>query len=87
MESLNKKYSEGIILSKNNVIPTHIKYNNVLVVGDAGSGKSRNVIEPNILQMNSSYVISDTNGNYYKKYSKLLKENGYKWCATRQVDI
>lgn len=78
MESLNKKYSEGIILSKNNVIPTHIKYNNVLVVGDAGSGKSRNVIEPNILQMNSSYVISDTNGNYYKKYSKLLKENGYK---------
>ena len=78
MESLNKKYSEGIILSKNNVMPTHIKYNNVLVVGDAGSGKSRNVIEPNILQMNSSYVISDTNGNYYKKYSKLLKENGYK---------
>ena len=78
MESLNKKYSEGIILSKNNVIPTHIKYNNVLVVGDAGSGKSRNVIEPNILQMSSSYVISDTNGNYYKKYSKLLKENGYK---------
>lgn len=78
MESLNKKYSEGIILSKNNVIPTHIKYNNVLAVGDAGSGKSRNVIEPNILQMNSSYVISDTNDNYYKKYSKLLKENGYK---------
>lgn len=78
MESLNKKYSEGIILSKNNVIPTHIKYNNVLAVGDAGCGKSRNVIEPNILQMNSSYVISDTNDNYYKKYSKLLKENGYK---------
>ena len=36
--------------------------NNVVLVGASGRGKTRNFIKPNIMQMNSSYVISDPNG-------------------------
>ena len=36
--------------------------NNVCLVGASGRGKTRNFIKPNIMQMNSNYVISDPNG-------------------------
>lgn len=51
--------------------------NNVLVVGTSGSGKTRSVVTPNILQASGSYVISDPKGNLYQKYKGFLKENGY----------
>lgn len=72
---VNISKNDGVILSKNCISPID---SNVLVVGSVGRGKSRNVIEPNILQMSSSYVINDVNGFYYEKYGNLLKENGYK---------
>lgn len=36
--------------------------NNVLVVGAAGSGKTRSIVSPNILQASGSYVITDPKG-------------------------
>ena len=42
------------------------KYNinkNVLVIGGSGSGKTRFHIKPNLMQMHSSYVVTDPNGN------------------------
>lgn len=72
---VNISKNDGVILSKNCISPID---SNVLVVGSVGREKSRNVIEPNILQMSSSYVINDVNGFYYEKYGNLLKENGYK---------
>lgn len=52
--------------------------NNVMVVGGAGSGKSRFVIKPNVLQMNASYVITDPSGEIIYALGKTLKDNGYK---------
>lgn len=52
--------------------------NNVLVVGGAGSGKSRFVMKPNILQMNSSYVITDPSGEMIQSVGTMLKNHGYK---------
>ncbi len=51
--------------------------NNVLVVGSSGAGKTRSIVEPNILQAYGSYVISDPKGMLYPKYSSYLKERGY----------
>lgn len=51
--------------------------NNVLVVGTSGSGKSRSIVSPNILQAHGSYIISDPKGTLYKKYGGYLKKNGY----------
>lgn len=52
--------------------------NNVLVVGTSGSGKTRSVVTPNILEATGSYIISDPKGSLYKKYSKYLQKKGYK---------
>lgn len=51
--------------------------NNVLVVGAAGTGKTRGLVIPNILQATGSYIISDPKGNLHDKYGEYLKEKGY----------
>ncbi len=51
--------------------------NNVVVVGGAGTGKTRGIVEPNILQATGSYVISDPKGNLYVKYKEYLESQGY----------
>lgn len=51
--------------------------NNVLVVGAAGSGKTRSIVSPNILQATDSYVITDPKGSLHKKYGKYLRNQGY----------
>lgn len=50
---------------------------NVCVVGDAGTGKTYNYVLPNILQANTSYVITDRGGYLLNKTGKFLKEQGY----------
>lgn len=72
----------SIILSNNFYRPINsrklIGNNNVVVVGGAGSGKSRFVIKPNVLQMNASYVITDPSGEMIYSLGDSLKKNGYK---------
>ena len=58
--------------------------NNVLVVGAAGSGKTRSIVTPNILQATGSYVISDPKGLLYKEYHKYLRERGY---VVKKLDL
>jgi type IV secretion system protein VirD4 len=42
--------------------PAHARNKNVLVIGGSGSGKTRFFIKPNLMQMHSSYVVTDPNG-------------------------
>lgn len=51
--------------------------NNVLVVGASGSGKTRSIVIPNLLQCNGSYVVSDPKGNLHDKYGLYLEMQGY----------
>lgn len=55
---------------------THVN-NNVLVVGRSGSGKTRYLVKPNLLQCNGSYVISDPKGMLRKEFGSYFKKNGY----------
>ena len=55
---------------------THIN-NNVLVVGRSGSGKTRYLVKPNLLQLNGSYVVSDPKGQLYKEFKDYFEANGY----------
>lgn len=52
--------------------------NHVLVLGDPGSGKSRNYVKPNVAQMNASYVITDPSGEHLYAEGKMLQDAGYK---------
>lgn len=51
---------------------------NVLVAGGSGSGKSRFVVKPNILQANCSYVVTDPKGELLASTGDFLKKRGYK---------
>ena len=50
---------------------------NVIVVGGAGSGKTRFFVKPNLMQMHSSYVVSDSKGLLLSETGKLFEEEGY----------
>ena len=52
--------------------------NNYLIFGTSGSGKTRNIVKPNICSMVGSYVISDPKGNLYRNYATMFLKNGYK---------
>lgn len=54
--------TEGLMLSGRPKNPAHARNKNVLVVGGSGSGKTRFFIKPNLMQMHSSYVVTDPNG-------------------------
>lgn len=57
--------------------PKYARKKNVLVVGGSGSGKTRFFIKPNILQMHSSYVVTDPKGTVVNEVGNALIKNGY----------
>jgi type IV secretory pathway TraG/TraD family ATPase VirD4 len=60
-------------------LDTHInpKAVNTLILGTTGSGKSRYYLKPNLLQMNSSYVITDPSGGILQQCGETLRRHGY----------
>jgi type IV secretion system protein VirD4 len=50
---------------------------NVLIIGGSGSGKTRFYAKPNIMQLNTSYVITDPKGEILQSTGKMLTEAGY----------
>ena len=67
------KFADNIILTKTERLmmsnrppdPKNARNKNVLVVGGSGCGKTRFWLKPNLLQMHSSYVVTDPNGTLY----------------------
>ena len=58
--------------------PKTARNKNVLVIGGSGSGKTRFFIKPNLMQMHSSYVVTDPKGSILVECGKLLQDNGYR---------
>lgn len=77
----NNIFRKNIILGKNTCVALdgNKAENNLnsLVIGGSGFGKSFHIIEPNLLQANSSYVITDPDGYLYEKYGSYLQYMGY----------
>lgn len=68
--------AEGHTIS-NNTWETHLNCNQ-LVLGPSGTGKTRNFLKPNLLQMNASYLVLDTKGLLYEEVGPILAANGYR---------
>ena len=58
--------------------PKTARNKNVLVVGGSGSGKTRFFVKPQIMQMHSSYVVTDPKGGLLCETGKMLQKNGYR---------
>lgn len=72
---------DNIILSETEYLPLNMRqiYRNVniILIGGSGTGKTRYFVKPNLMQLNSSYVITDPKGELYRDSAYMLKENGY----------
>lgn len=70
--------TEGLMMSGRPKNPAHARNKNVLVVGGSGSGKTRFFIKPNLMQMHSSYVVTDPKGTVLIEVGKLLSRGNPK---------
>ena len=82
---MDEKFQNNILLTQTerltmNGRPSNPKYardKNVLVIGGSGSGKTRFYVKPNLMQMHSSYCVTDPKGTIVIECGKMLEDNGY----------
>ena len=82
---MDDNFQNNILLTKTerlsmNGRPSNPKYarnKNVLVIGGSGSGKTRFYVKPNLMQMHSSYCVTDPKGTIVLECGKMLEDNGY----------
>ena len=83
---VNRKYeakpaSENKLLTQNVRIGLdgrkHRRNLNVLVIGGSGAGKTRFYCKPNLMQLNTSFVVIDPKGEQIRSVGNLLREKGY----------
>ena len=71
---MDPEFSNNVILTQTEFLtmnsrpkqPKYARNKNILVIGGSGSGKTRFFVKPNLMQMHSSYVVTDPKGLIYK---------------------
>lgn len=58
--------------------PKYARNKNILVIGGSGSGKTRFFVKPNLMQLHSSYCVTDPKGTILVECGKMLQKHGYK---------
>lgn len=79
------KFEDNVILTKTERLmmsnrpknPAKARNKNVLIIGGSGSGKTRFWLKPNLLQMHSSYVVTDPKGSIVIECGNALLKHGY----------
>lgn len=82
---MDPKFENNVILTRTERLmmgnrpknPANARNKNVLIVGGSGSGKTRFWLKPNLLQMHSSYVVTDPKGTIVLECGHALQKNGY----------
>ena len=80
------KFEDNVILTKTERLmmsnrpkePKNARNKNVLIIGGSGSGKTRFWLKPNLLQMHSSYVVTDPKGSIVIECGNALLKYGYR---------
>ncbi|HAP3318665.1 TPA: type IV secretory system conjugative DNA transfer family protein [Enterococcus faecalis] len=82
---IDKKFENNVLLTQTERLtmnnrpknPKYARNKNVMVIGGSGSGKTRFFVKPNLMQMHSSYVVTDPKGTLVLECGKMLERNGY----------
>lgn len=70
--------TERLMMSGRPKQPKYARNKNILVIGGSGSGKTRFFVKPNLMQMHSSYVVTDPKGTVLVECGKMLSKNNYR---------
>ena len=70
--------TERLMMSNRPKDPKNARNKNILVIGGSGSGKTRFFAKPNIMQLHSSYVITDPKGSLICEVGQLLQRAKYR---------
>lgn len=92
---IDKNFRNNILLTSTERLsmesrPKNLRFarnKNVAVIGGSGSGKTRFFVKPNIMQMHSSYVVTDPKGSVITDVGKLLFKSGYSVKSLNTVDF
>lgn len=86
IKAVNKKIADEDD-GRNRILSQHVRMslntkktnlnNNVLIIGGSGAGKTFFEVKPNIMQMHSSFIITDPKGEILRSTGAMLKNNGY----------
>ena len=82
---MDPEFSNNVILTQTEYLtmnsrpkqPKYARNKNILVIGGSGSGKTRFFVKPNLMQMHSSYVVTDPKGTVLVECGKMLEKGGY----------
>ena len=70
--------TERLMMSGRPKQPKYARNKNILVIGGSGSGKTRFFVKPNLMQMHSSYVVTDPKGTVLVECGRMLSKNDYR---------
>ena len=70
--------TERLMMSGRPKQPKYARNKNILVIGGSGSGKTRFFVKPNLMQMHSSYVVTDPKGTILVECGKMLQRGAPK---------
>ena len=79
--------TEGLTMNSRPQNPKFARNKNVMVVGGSGSGKTRFFVKPNLMQLHSSYVVTDPKGTLVEDCGKMLLRHGYKLKILNTIDF
>ncbi len=79
--------TESLTMESRPKNPKYARNKNVLVIGGSGSGKTRYFVKPNLMQMHSSYVVTDPKGTILTECGTLLKNNGYRISVLNMINF
>lgn len=87
----DKKYQNNMLFTQTESMSLNtrqtMRNNNVLIIGGSGSGKTRFYVKPNLMQLHTSYVVTDPKGTLLWEMGKLFADNGYKIKVFNTVDF
>ena len=79
--------TEGLTMNSRPKNAKTARNKNVLIVGGSGSGKTRFFIKPNLMQLHSSYVVTDPKGQLVLETGRLLERAGYKISVLNTINF
>ena len=92
---IDKNFYDNILLTQTERLTMNSRPKNpkfarnkyVLVIGGSGSGKTRFFVKPNLMQMTTSYCVTDPKGTILVECGKMLQKGGYKIRSLNTINF